>query len=328
MRKCARIMGGDVSITFNPERTIFKLAIPAKPVAGANLRKKQTPAHFTIPKNTWGVVLDDSKVQRKLLGHLLSVLGIHEDRRVVLGETADEVRHFPHEVKSLIANNPDSKFIVIADENLDFVDSAEGHLTLSGSICVEKLRKVLEPLDESRLLALVRSANDSSTNIEAYLRRAHGFIPKEPIHRDKIHDMIRPLWDERFQEDTVEVVEVPARSLSSTSTASSDLGGNSGAASSTSSADLVVSVDALDKLILQNVSLNNDDIAAKFSRQWTLIREKFLTLKGDMMTLTDRSTPRVTAVIEALEDLRVCDSCPVDIQSRWKLIRALIISLV
>ena len=91
---------------------------------------------------------------------------------------------------------------------------------------------------------------------------------------------------------------------------------------------MIVSVEALDKLILRHVSSSKDVGTSRVSPPWPLIREKFLTLKGDVMTMTDRSTPRVTAVIEALEDLRVCEISPVDIQSRWKLVRALIVSLV
>ena len=64
MRKCARILGGDVSIVFNQERTVFSLAIPAKPV-------KEIPdipkCNFSMPSRTIGVAIDDSIVQRLAL---------------------------------------------------------------------------------------------------------------------------------------------------------------------------------------------------------------------------------------------------------------------
>jgi len=36
------------------------------------------------------------------------------------------------------------------------------------------------------MIALVRSANDSSSDIAIYNKRAHGFLPKAPIKREKV----------------------------------------------------------------------------------------------------------------------------------------------
>ncbi|KAL7530443.1 hypothetical protein ACHAXR_005667 [Thalassiosira sp. AJA248-18] len=48
------------------------------------------------------------------------------------------------------------------------------------------------------MLALVRSANDSMTDIAIFNKRAHGFLPKAPIRREKINEVIAPMWLKRF----------------------------------------------------------------------------------------------------------------------------------
>ena len=89
MRKCARIMGGDVAIHFKQERTVFNLTIPVKPAMAAPT--VLFSERFEVPSDTIGIVVDDSKVQRKLLERLLSLLGIRKENTYVFGETAEEV---------------------------------------------------------------------------------------------------------------------------------------------------------------------------------------------------------------------------------------------
>ena len=67
---------------------------------------------------------------------------------------------------------------MIADENLDIVDEATKHKTVSGSHLVEVIRARLLPEQERCLLSLIRSANDSASDIAIYKSRAHGFLPK------------------------------------------------------------------------------------------------------------------------------------------------------
>ena len=68
----------------------------------------------------------------------------------------------------------------------------------NSSLCVENIRKRLTPVQESRMMALVRSANDSSSDIAIYCDRAHGFLPKAPIKRDKVCETLAPMWFARF----------------------------------------------------------------------------------------------------------------------------------
>ena len=90
----------------------------------------------------------------------------------------------------------DDYFVLIADENLDVADdSMSTHVTISGSMCIENIRHRLLPDQERRMLALVRSANDSSRDIAIYNSRAHGFLPKAPIQRQRVLEMLAPAWE-------------------------------------------------------------------------------------------------------------------------------------
>lgn len=68
--------------------------------------------------------------------------------------------------------------LLIADENLDIVDEATKHKTISGSHLVEAIRARILSEQERFLLSLIRSANDSASDIAIYKSRAHGFLPK------------------------------------------------------------------------------------------------------------------------------------------------------
>jgi len=62
-----------------------------------------------------------------------------------------------------------SLLLYLVDENLDIVDeSTNKHDTISGSQCVENIRRRLAPGIERRMFALIRSANDSSSDIAIY----------------------------------------------------------------------------------------------------------------------------------------------------------------
>jgi hypothetical protein len=50
-----------------------------------------------------------------------------------------------------------------------------------------------------RLLALIRSANDSAADLAMYNARAHGFFPKASMTKDRVRVSLAPLWRERFE---------------------------------------------------------------------------------------------------------------------------------
>jgi len=80
-----------------------------------------------------------------------------------------------------MGENMGDHILLIADENLDIVDEAAKRKTISGSHLVENIRHRLLPEQERRLFSLIRSANDSASDIAIYKSRAHGFLPKGMI---------------------------------------------------------------------------------------------------------------------------------------------------
>jgi hypothetical protein len=123
-------------------------------------------------------------------------------------EQAEECCEFTSVVEKHIRSHPGEKFLVIADEHLDFNDgtSLNGkRATFSGSMAILSLRdslrvKSLGALDvpETQVLALVRSANDGADEIARYHERAHGFIAKAPLRKEKVRETLAPIWSQRF----------------------------------------------------------------------------------------------------------------------------------
>lgn len=88
--------------------------------------------------------------------------------------------------------------LVIVDENLD-VNTEDNELqTISGSACVANIRKHLPPHLERQTCFLIRSANDSSSDVALYKSRAHGFLPKVPIKQGGVLGVLAPKWIRRF----------------------------------------------------------------------------------------------------------------------------------
>ncbi|KAG7336808.1 hypothetical protein IV203_020516 [Nitzschia inconspicua] len=103
-------------------------------------------------------------------------------------------------VLGLLQDNPDSKMLILIDENLDYYKSNTGDesVALSGSIIMQDILRALSPEQERRILALVRSANDSTTDVQMYIERTHGFFPKAPMLKDRVREIICPLWAGKF----------------------------------------------------------------------------------------------------------------------------------
>jgi len=203
MRKCALTMQGTVGIRFERDETTFSFSCPA--VSG-NIRH----VNFQLPPNAWGVAIDDSKIQRKLLSKFMTHLGISPEHQVIQGSSSAEIHNFGAFLIQLLREHRDDYFLVVVDENLDVLmdNTTNGETTcsmmsnlytVSGSECIERVRQRLTEEEEQRLLALIRSANDSGQDITLYKRRAHGFISKAPIRHASIIETIAPLWEERFR---------------------------------------------------------------------------------------------------------------------------------
>ena len=85
------------------------------------------------------------------------------------------------------------------DENLEYFTDTF-HTKLSGSKCLENSLRKLPAYMEARILALVRSANDSVDDVATYKARTHGFFPKASMHQNRVRELLAPMWTERFTE--------------------------------------------------------------------------------------------------------------------------------
>jgi hypothetical protein len=220
-----------------------------------------------------------------------------------MGKDAEEVLGFNDFLEETIRENPNDNFLVIVDENLDILEGGAHQKTVSGSSLVKLLRERLNPNDEKRMLALVRSANDSAEDVALYKSRAHGFLPKAPLQKDRILELIQPWWLERFPSDTL--------------TRGPLIEEDDPEGFHVSSADLMKSVEVVDALLLGD--------EASLAARWPAIREKIHALKGDIKTM--KRNARVTTILEALEKLRG-NALPDELVERWRLIRSLIVSIL
>ena len=311
MRKCTQTLGGSCSIDFREHYTVFSLRCPA----ALFIEKSRdgdsdtAPSMFKFPKGTWGIAIDDSKMQRKLLNRFLEFAGIQKSRIKILGETNEEMLGFNDFVVSFIEEHPDDWFLLIVDENLDLaVESARSlkHSTLSGSSMVQDIRHRLLPEQERQMLALIRSANDSSHDVAIYNSRAHGFVPKAPVKKDAVRKLLEPLWEKRFSclDDFDSVSDFSPSMGSLTELDFSDSDGPD-------KFFLVEQIRAIDRIVEED---DNGDSAEK----WPVIWEKLHAFKGDLLTLFD--SDEVDEIAERITNMRGL-SLPVDFSSKWSELR-------
>ena len=121
-------------------------------------------------------------------------LELPKDRIKVFGKDANEIMSFVDYVVNFMDEHMGDYILLIADENLDINDEAAKHVTISGSQLVENITLRLLPEQEKRLVALIRSANDSISDVAIYNSRAHGFLPKAPIKKGNVLETLAPLW--------------------------------------------------------------------------------------------------------------------------------------
>jgi hypothetical protein len=88
--QCAKAMNGRMDIKFEKTRTVFSFSCGCAPVFMPERRARPAAGsvnaapsdEFIIPDGTWGVVIDDSRIQRKVLGTFLQLIGIDKARYV------------------------------------------------------------------------------------------------------------------------------------------------------------------------------------------------------------------------------------------------------
>ncbi len=283
---------------------MFSFSCPVTLAKDLISKRSKLQQDFQLPSNIYAIALDDSKIQRKLLARYFTFAGIPEDRVRVLGGSAQEINQFDEWAYNFIVEHPDDYILFIVDENLDVHDNeiaAAKEGTISGSMCVLKFRKRLSSDQESRILTLIRSANDSGNDLEVYTSRAHGFLPKSPIKPSRTLEELAPLWLNRFSSSTT-IKHVKSQHLSpNLSNESKEVG--------TTSRDLLESVTKIHSIIANEQNRSSSD--------WAIIWEKLHSLKGDLLTLPNKNKRDFSLEIETINSMKG-STLPPDLAEKWE----------
>lgn len=155
------------------------------------------------------------------------------------------------------------------DENLDVLnESTQQHECISGSTCVDNIRRRLSPEVERRMFALVRSANGSTRDLQIYHEKAHGFLPKAPIRKEKVKEVLAPLWLKRFPpSDFPDSIDCDDDSLSTSASLCSEV--------ACSTEDIAQKLLEIDELFRDNIHVSD----------WRRIHDNLHMLKGDLLTM-------------------------------------------
>ena len=261
---------------------------------------------FQLPTNIYGIGIDDSSFQRKLLRRYFMHTGIPEERIRILGDSVSELTEFEDWVINFVDEHPNDYIFALVDENLDLNDEISNiHATISGSVCVSNIRKRLLPDQEKNLLFLMRSANDSASDVAIYNSRAHGYLPKTPLKEQKrVLEVLAPIWRNRFHHWDF-------------------------AAQGESKKYGDITFDDADMVILfDNIKANILDIDTLLSKHedevkkdWSIISEKLHCLKEDILVIP--SNEMILAATTAIENLRGIEPSKTS-KEDWKVIRSTI----
>ena len=243
----------------------------------------------------------------QLLAKFFDFMDIPSDHCTVLGDGADEIKGFEDFVVNFMESHKNDYVFMVVDENLDVQESSGESISISGSVCVENIRRRLPYELERRLFALVRSANDSTSDIAIYNDRAHGFLAKAPIRREKVVETLAPLWLKRFP---------PAQFGDSVAYDTSD------ESDTTASEELACSAqDIAYKLVEMDERFNTDTQVTT----WRWMHDQLHELKGDILTMaSDASMISILGMINLLLGYR--DS--ILIKEKWPKLRDRIYSVI
>jgi hypothetical protein len=299
---------------------VFEFKCPVSTYGVVEQFEPMEEKNFKIPKHTWGIAVDDSRIQRKVMKQFLKLIGIEKSKRVVLGASSEEIYGFAGQVKKLMLEHPKDKFLLIVDENLDIVDGGTVHEIVSGSLEVKKMRSELDDKVERRLLSLVRSANDSDLDLLVYKSRAHGVVSKEPLNPQVI-DLIKPWWISRFP-----------NSLGGGMNNSSSGGFHHYKAGSTRRAvEGVASMDdsnsdgedktvfGIEEDIREALKAIQALAAVPTEARWHPIRDKLFTLKGDVKSTIAKD--KMGVIMDRIDGIMASPRMPADFTDKWQVLQ-------
>lgn len=288
MRECARALSGSCSISFEPDQTVFELVCPA-PVR----LPPEAVAAFAVPPGTVGIGIDDSRVQRAILGRIFGLLGVEKENTFVLGGTDEEMLGFADLVLQLVRRYPSRHFLIIADENLELAHA--GSEMVSGSEALARVQAELEPSLHARLLLVVRSANDSADDTAVYLQRAHAVMPKRGFSKSAILEDASTLWRERF---------------------------GAPKADEPSDSEDQIAVRQLERDIIDTVHSLLVSIDGALGADWPTLTKLLHHLKGELLSMpSDDEGSRFDRLVASIESVRRLDDKPSDLAAAWAALR-------
>ena len=297
MQRCAETMEGVCSISFEIDRTVFRLKCPVSPV----MKNKDVNARtFSLPLNTFGVGIDDSWIQRKQLVRIFANAGVPESKTRVIGKTIEDLNSTYDLISQFLDEDPSAKGLILVDDNLDYVDEFEARIVRSGSKMMAHILDQMPTSKRDRILVLVRSANDSAADLELYSQRTHGFFPKTANRKEDVLDSIEKAWEGRFG---TQQPARPARQQFQDSEQSSSFGLKE---------CLLEVVSSVDKLL---EGRSSQDIP------WPTLWSALHSLKGDIMICDD---PQLNMAAKSISDMRGPEM-PHDFDQQWATIRTTVV---
>jgi len=291
MRKCAECMRGTCSIDFTPTRTVFELKCPATARLDESLLED---AH--LGQEVWGFGVDDCEFQRFVLNNLFASVGVREEQIYISGEEASDLEYLADNLICFMRKlPPDAVVLAIIDENLDLPQPCQA--TVSGSYAVKLARERMPEDLERRLLAFVRSANDSANDQQLYAQRAHGFLRKE--HGKATHASILRACACRFGTQCLRRAEAVAEQQS---------------ADVEQAEEHVVAMTELDKVMAT--------LETWQSMSWNEVWRKLHRMKG-IVTSAPVGGAVCNHMICEIESLRCLDALPSNFSLIWANLKAL-----
>ena len=189
MQTCAKMCDGNCSIAFNKEYTLFRFECDVELAI-----EDKDYKNFIFPNNTFVYIIDDSKIQRRMMKRQIELIQKDVINIIVLGNGEEEITNIYSYLFESITNNKDAKHIIICDENLDY--KINGCLQCeSGSLICRKLK---ETIMEKNYITFIRSANDSLHECNIYLERADALLPKAMLTTYELKQKIIKVWLEYF----------------------------------------------------------------------------------------------------------------------------------
>eukprot|EP00967_Tisochrysis_lutea_P097289 scaffold142836_cov32-Tisochrysis_lutea.AAC.4 len=299
MKKCADCMQGEASIRFEPTRTVFELTCPAPTRLDESFLDD-----VDLSEDVYAIGVDDCEFQRMVLQEMFKQLGLPDERIIMYGQNDDEIKQIGEELIRLFERIPStSHVLLVIDENPDLAwPNTE---TISGSYAAMMARSKL-PIDaQARLLALVRSSNDSESDVKLYSERTHGFLCKAPAEPDRV--AILRMWVRRFGFRRVTIKSNVGNNL---------LESEEHSRASTDERNAVVAAAELGRLV-RLLDHSMDDMP--WSELWKWLHR----IKGIVCSLRPakpmdtNSLDGVDELIVAIEQLRSLNERPDDIEKLW-----------